>query len=88
MALEQVAAARGVRCAVLASRPRRALRESVRPFAGWSFAERRREAVTAEWLSSQPGEAGRQDFLITWQRVQGEPSATVERRSAKEGWQG
>jgi hypothetical protein len=40
------------------------LRDSVRPFAGRSFAERRREAVTVDWLSAQPGSAGHQNFPI------------------------
>jgi len=87
VALEEIAAARGVRRLVLASRLGRALRASVRPFVGRSFAERRREAVTAEWLSAQSGHAGRRDFSITWQRTQKEPGATLERRAAKEGWQ-
>jgi hypothetical protein len=60
VALEEVAAARGVRRLALAARLGRALRDSVRPFAGRSFAERRREAVTVDWLSAQPGNAGHQ----------------------------
>ena len=55
VALEEVAAARGIRRLVLASRLGRSLRTSVRPFTGRSFAERRCEAVSAEWLSAQPG---------------------------------
>src|SRR5260370_15368205 len=47
VALEEVAAGRGVRRLVLAWRLGRALRASIRPFAGRSFRERRCEAVTA-----------------------------------------
>ena len=65
VALEEVAAARGVRRLALASRLGRVLRDSVVPFAGRSFAERRREAVTVDWLSAQPGSAGHQNFPIT-----------------------
>ena len=80
VALEEVAAARGVRRQALATRLGRVLRDSVRPFAGRSFAERRREAVTTEWLSAQSGHAGHGAFPITWQHTQKEPGATVERR--------
>jgi hypothetical protein len=65
VALEEVAAARGVRRLALAARLGRALRDSVRPFAGRSFSERRREAVTVDWLSAQPGSAGHRAFPIT-----------------------
>ncbi len=87
VALEQIAAARGVRRVALASRLGRALRDSVRPFAGRSFAERRREAATVDWLS-QPGQANRLNLLITRWHVQNERSVTVEHTAAKEGWQG
>ena len=53
MALEEVAAARCPHRLVLTLRLRRSLRASVRAFAGSSFAQRRREAVTAEWLSAK-----------------------------------
>lgn len=52
-ALEEVAAARWPRRLVLALQLRRSLRASVRSFAGSSFAQRRREAVSAEWLSAE-----------------------------------
>jgi hypothetical protein len=60
-ALEEVAAGRGVRRLVLAWRLGRALRASIRPFAGHSFAERRCEAVTAEWLAAQSDRPSRQE---------------------------
>lgn len=49
IALEEVAAARGVRRLSLTWRLGRSLRASVRNFAGCSFAERRYEAASAEW---------------------------------------
>lgn len=49
VALEEVAAARGIRHITAALRLRRSLRASVQPFAGRSFAERRYEAASAEW---------------------------------------
>jgi hypothetical protein len=52
IALEEVAAERGVRRLVSAWRLGRALRASVRPFDGCSFAERRWEAVAADWLAA------------------------------------
>jgi hypothetical protein len=61
VALEEVAAGRGVRRLVLAWRLRGALRASIRPFAGRSFAERRCEAVTAEWLAAQSDRPSRQE---------------------------
>lgn len=54
MALEEVAAARWPHRLILASRLRRSLLASVRPFTGRSFAQRRREAVSAQWLSAEP----------------------------------
>jgi hypothetical protein len=60
IALEEVAAARGPRRLLLAWRLAKALRASVRPFAGCSFAERRWEAVAVEWLAAQSGTAGQQ----------------------------
>jgi len=52
MALEEVAAARWPHRLVLTFQLRRSLRASVRASAGSSFAQRRREAVSAEWLSA------------------------------------
>ena len=54
VALEEIAAARGFRRLAVASRLRRSLRASVRPFTGRSFAERRYEAVSNEWGSAEP----------------------------------
>ncbi len=61
VALEEVAAGRGVRRLVLAWRLGRALRASIRPFAGRSFGERRCEAVTTEWLAAQSDRPSRQE---------------------------
>lgn len=49
IALEEVAAAQGIRRLSLAWRLGRSLRASVRNFAGRSFAERRYEAASTEW---------------------------------------
>lgn len=54
VALEEVAAARGIRRITAALRLRRSLRASVRPFVGRSFAERRYEAASAEWEPRTP----------------------------------
>ncbi len=51
VALEQVAAARGIRHISAARRLGRSLRASVRNFAGHSFAERRYEAASTEFGS-------------------------------------
>jgi hypothetical protein len=48
-ALEEVAAARGIRRLSTAWRLGRSLRGSVRHFTGHSFTERRREAASTEW---------------------------------------
>jgi len=53
MALEEVAAARWPHCLILTLQLRRSLRASARASAGSSFAQRRREAVSAEWLSAE-----------------------------------
>lgn len=63
VALEAVMAARGVRRLWEAWRLGRSLRTSVQSFDGPSFAERRYEAVSIEWGSTQsederPGELG------------------------------
>jgi hypothetical protein len=54
VALEEVAAGRGVRRLILLWRLGRTLRSSIRPYTGRSFAQRRCEAVTVEWLASRP----------------------------------
>src|SRR5258708_8326703 len=52
-ALEEVAAGRGVRRLVLAWRLGRALRASIRPFAGRSVGERRCDALPTEVVAGQ-----------------------------------
>lgn len=54
VALEEVAAGRGPRRLLLLWRLGRTLRASVKPYRGRSFAQRRCEAVTIEWLTSKP----------------------------------
>jgi hypothetical protein len=54
VALEEVAAARGIRRWLAALRLARSLRESVRHIPGTSFAERRYEAASTEWAAA-PG---------------------------------
>lgn len=61
VALEEVAAGRGVRRLILLWRLGRTLRASIRPYAGHSFAQRRCEAVTIEWLSSKPWRPSNRD---------------------------
>ncbi len=58
VALEEVAAGRGVRRLVLAWRLRRALRASIRPFAGRSFAGARQSRLSG-WRRSQIDRAAR-----------------------------
>jgi hypothetical protein len=53
VAIEAVVAARGWRRLAAAWRLGRSLRASVLPFEGGSFAERRYEAVSIEWGSTQ-----------------------------------
>jgi hypothetical protein len=50
-ALEEVAAARWPARILVRARLGRKLRQSIAPFAGPSFRDRRHEAVTTEWLS-------------------------------------
>ena len=52
VALEEVAAARGIRRLSTAWRLGRSLRASVRPFPGRSFTDRRYEAASTEWGST------------------------------------
>jgi hypothetical protein len=49
--LEEIAAARWPRRWLLAARLGRSLRRSVRHMPGGTFAERRAEAVTADWIA-------------------------------------
>jgi hypothetical protein len=51
-AIEEVLAAKGLGRLRAAWRLARMLRRSVGPFAGGSFADRRREAVSADWGSA------------------------------------
>jgi hypothetical protein len=53
VALEEAAAARGVRRVAAAWRLSRSLRASIQHFSGGSFAERRCEAASTEWGSAQ-----------------------------------
>lgn len=55
IALEAVAAARWSARLVAAARLRSALRSSVRPYPGDSFAARRAEAASDAWLAEQAG---------------------------------
>lgn len=47
--------------------PSAANEASVRPFSGRSFAQQRREAVSAEWLSAKPATPRAEDLLISCQ---------------------
>jgi hypothetical protein len=54
VALEEVAAARWVGRLIVLSRLGRSLRASVRHISGTTFAARRYEAGSAEWVLAQP----------------------------------